>query len=223
MWKLLWPDSRPADMRGSSGCAGVNLTEITRDEVSTAFLIRIFDQNIVFEDSVLDGLEPGPSVDAGVISIRNSTVSFVRLTVRSCTLTGEASSVLSLGPTLYAKHESLSILDSYFTRNRGNTTLGLDGYLVSQNSGKLVINNTQFTDNIAIVGGQVNSYWVGNANDTFGLAMHACTFRYNSGGTRGCVYVLWAPRSEVVDCSFINNRVARGTGGALQVSAPDLP
>jgi hypothetical protein len=188
------------------------------DDAAGFYLIHIFYQNIVFVDSVLDGLEP--PVDAGILNIRNSTVRFVRLTVKSCILSGTLSSTLNLGN--YSDHamwESLSIQDSNFTQNSGNMTLGSDGFLIRQSSGKLLINNTRFIGNAASEGGQVLSSWLGVASSFFSLKIDACTFRNNSGFDAG-VQVYSTTRSEVLDCSFENNRVAAGLGSVLRVTTP---
>jgi hypothetical protein len=185
------------------------------------YLIHIFYQNIVFVDSVLDGLEP--PADAGIVNVANSTVRFDRLNVQFCTLSGTRSTMLNLGDSNHAMWESLSVHDSNFTQNRGNMTSGRDGFLIRQTSGKLLINNTQFISNIASVGGQVLSSWLGERSTFFGLTIDACTFRNNSSvGSNAGVQVYNATRSEVLGCSFENNRVAGGVGGVLMASNPPL-
>jgi hypothetical protein len=202
---------------GGTGCAGVDLTELSNATTafSTAYLIQILYQNIVFEDSVLDGLEPGPLDNAGILLVANSTVSFVRLTVSSCTLRGALSSALTFGGDYHSEHEYLaSVQDSIFMHNRGNPNQGFDGYLVKQSGGKLLIRNTQFISNTAKTGGQISSR-------SGGLTVDACTFRNNSGGASGCVYV-FDTSAAVVDSAFEKNRVAAGSGGALKVCALSL-
>jgi hypothetical protein len=199
--------------------AGVNLAEITKSDGQDEHWIHILNyQNIVFEDSVLDGLEP--SVDAGIINVSNSKVVFVRLTVKSCTLSGEFSGVLFLGSNKHAESlESLSIQDSRFMENRGNTVLGMDGALIWQGSGRLLINNTNFTDNTAAVACSVYTHLSDDTYSVYGLTMHACTFRNNSCGTTACVCVQETARSEVSDCHFESNRADAGHG-VLQVLSP---
>jgi hypothetical protein len=162
-------------------------------------------------DSVLDGLEP--PVDAGILNIRNSTVRFVRLTVKSCILSGTQSSTLNLGDSDHAMWESLTIQDSNFKQNSGNINLGSDGSLIVQTSGKLLINNTHFIGNTASEGGQLFAWWLGVASPFFSLKIYACTFRNNTAGFSGAsVLVYGTTMSEVLDCSFENNR---GSGGVL--------
>jgi hypothetical protein len=211
-----------ADMCGVCGCAGIKLTTSNgTTDPKFAYFINVFQQNIVFEDSVLEGL--APPADFGILSMVNSTVSFVRLTVKSCTLSGTQSVVFNLGTFNNIKPESLIIQDSHFIHNRGNKVLG-EGYLVWQNSGKLLMNNTHFIGNTASAGGQVLSVQSGiDYPATYGLTLHASTFRNNSGGINGCVYVYGATGVEMSDCTFDNNRADGGRlGGALQVPAPQV-
>jgi hypothetical protein len=199
--------------------AGVNVSAIDfTDDDPHGSLIRIYHQHIVFVDSVLDGLEP--LVDVDILHVANSTVRFVRLTVRSCTLSGERSAVLRLGEWQHPEHEQhLSVHDSSFMQNIGNTLQGVDGYLVLQTGGKLLVDNTSFIGNTASNGAPLLSL---DSNDAAsGLKIHACTFRNNSSGRDGsCVFVTGAATSEVSNCSFENNRVAAGSGGALWVRDP---
>jgi hypothetical protein len=209
--------SRRADAPGVCGCAGIKLTANNGTvDKRFAYLINVFKQNIVFEDSVLEGL--APRANESIILVLNSTVSFVRLTVKSCILTGPESAVFNLGTFNNTKPEALTITDSSFIRNQGKDYR----YLVWQNSGKLLISNTQFIGNTASKGGQVLSEWSGIPHPAYRLTLHGCTFRNNIGGTNGCIYVNAATRVEMSDCTFENNRgVDRGgLGGALQVLAP---
>jgi hypothetical protein len=201
-----------------SGCAGVRLSEVpygTDDEIGV-YLIHILHQNIVFVDSVLNGLEP--PVDTGILNVRNSIVRFVRLTVKFCTLSGTRSSTLNLGGSKHGKWQSLSVQDSHFTQNSGNMALGVDGFLIRQTTGKLLINNTRFIGNNGSVG--VTSLSPGVYSAFFGLKIDSCTFRDNSASSYGACVQVFGATAEVLNCSFENNQVASGLGGVLWVSSP---
>jgi hypothetical protein len=207
-----------ADMLGGCGCAGIKLTENngTIDD-RFAYFINVYNQHIVFEDSILDGL--APPAEHGIIGIQNSTVGFVNLTVQSCILSGEFSAALFLGTLGNTKPESLTVQDSYFIRNRGAGRK--DGNLIWQSSGNVLIHNTSFIDNTASIGVQVYSYWQpGSSDAVYCLTIRASTFRNNSGGGYGCVDVHYTTRAEVSDCSFVDNRIAAGRGAALWVPPP---